>query len=142
MINLSELSKIVDTREERLEQEKLAAQLEYTDRQLEEYNTIISDLEKRLIAVAKSGQRKYPVAHFSAFTGNNVSEKLYSKRGNYGNYYCAWNKTIFQEDVIKYMSGNLKRVYDYLVDNKLNPIVEYWTDGGGMDEGFELVIKW
>lgn len=67
------------------------------------------------------------------------------KRRDYlrtSNYCVAWNKSIFEKDVIECMTGNFKRVYDYLVKEGLNPKVDYWTDGGGQDEGFELVIEW
>lgn len=38
--------------------------------------------------------------------------------------------------------GNLKRVYKYVEKQGLNPEIEYWTDGCGQDEGFEIVVKW
>lgn len=142
MIQLNELSKIASGKAERDEQERLERERKYNEKQEKEYRDTIENLEQRLKNAALDGKNKLNIAHFSAFTGGNVSDNLYKKRGSYGNYYVAWNKAIFESDVIENMQGNLKRVYDYLQANNLKPKVNYWTDGGGMDEGFELVVEW
>ena len=142
MIQLNELSKIASGKAERKEQERLERERKYNEKQEKEYQDVIVNLEQRLKDAALDGKNKLRVAHFSAFNDGNVSDRLYKKRGSYGNYYVAWNNTIFESDVIDNMQGNLKRVYDYLQTNNLNPKVNYWTDGCGMDEGFELVVEW
>jgi Zn/Cd-binding protein ZinT len=142
MIQLNKLSKIASGKAERDEQERLEREREYNEKQEKQYQEVIENLEQRLKNAALDGKNQLEVAHFSAFTGGNISDRLHKKRGSYGNYYVAWNKAIFESDVIENMQGNLKRVYDYLQSNNLNPIVNYWTDGGGMDEGFELVVEW
>jgi|AOAMet1_18_M0_10_1038524.scaffolds.fasta_scaffold13903_4 hypothetical protein len=142
MIQLNELSKIASGKAERDEQERLERERKYNEKQEKEYREAIENLEQRLKNAALDGKNKLRIAHFSAFTGRNVSDRLHKKRGSYGNYYVAWNKSVFESDVIENMQGNLKRVYDYLQANNLKPRVNYWTDGGGMDEGFELVVEW
>lgn len=142
MINLKELSKIVERKDEIEQEEKIRKEKERKERFEKEYQDAIKNLEERLVTAATDGKRKLSVAHFSAFSGYNITDNLHKKRGNHGNYYCAWNKSIFESDVIENMSGNLKRVYDYLIENNLNPKIDYWTDGGGQDEGFELVVVW
>jgi hypothetical protein len=142
MIHLNELKEITENKFQRDKEEQLRIEKEINEKFENEYQEVISNLEQRLRDAATNGQRKLAVAHFSAFSGGNVSNLLHKKRGNYGNYYVAWSKTIFESDVIENMQGNLKRVYDYLKENNLNPKVYYWTDGGGQDEGFELVVAW
>ena len=149
MIQLNELSKIAlgkaerkEQAAEREEQARVKREREYNEKQEKQYQEAIKNLEQRLKDAALDGKNNLRVAHFSAFIGGNVSERLHKKRGSYGNYYVAWNKTIFESDVIECMQGNLKRVYDYLQENGLNPKVDYWIAGGGMDEGFELVVQW
>lgn len=141
MIQLKELSKIVERKEEIDQEAKIKREKENKERCQKEYENAILNLEERLINAATMGRKSLSVAHFSAFSGGNVSEKLHSKSKG-GNYYVSWGKSIFGKDVIEHMEGNLKRVYDYLQENGLDPKIEYWTDGGGQDEGFELVIKW
>lgn len=142
MIDLNQLSKIVERKSEIEQEEKLRREKERKEKYEKEYQDAIFNLEERLVTAATEGKRKLCVAHFSAFSGYNISDELHKKRGNHGNYYVAWNKSIFESDVIENMSGNLKRVYDYLKENNLNPKIDYWTDGGGQDEGFELVVVW
>lgn len=142
MIQLNELTKITENKFQRDKEEQLRRERERTEKFEKEYWEAISNLEQRLIDAATDGKRKLSVAHFSAFSGGNISEGLHKKRGSFGNYYVAWNKAIFESDVIENMQGNLKRVFDYLKENNLNPKVNYWTDGGRQDEGFELVIVW
>ena len=142
MIQLNELSKIASEKAERDKQDRLEQERKYNEKQEKEYQKAIENLEQRLKNAALDGKKKLQIAHFSAFNGGNISDRLHKKRGDYGNYYVAWNKVIFERDVIENMQGNLKRVYDYLQTNNLKPKVNYWTDGGGMDEGFELVVKW
>lgn len=141
MIQLTELSKIADSKKERDEAARVLREKELNEKYEKEYQDATFDLEKKLKDAATDGRKSFAVAHFSAFSYN-VSDKLHKRRGTHGNYYVAWNKSIFEKDVIECMEGNLKRVYDYLKENNLNPKIQYWTDGGGQDEGFELVIKW
>ena len=141
MINLNQLSKIVERKLEIEQEEHLRKEKLRQEKYEKEYQDAIFNLEERLITSAKEGKRKLCVAHFSAFSYN-ILDELHKKRGNCRNYCVAWNNSIFESDVIQYMSGNLKRVYEYLKENNLNPKINYWTDGGGQDEGFELVVVW
>lgn len=60
-----------------------------------------------------------------------------------GNMYCAWrDKVVSQKDVEKYMKGAFRRIMNELNRLELNPIIEFTTDGGGMWEGFGIVVKW
>lgn len=142
MIQLNDLTKITENKSQRDKEEQLRRERERTEKFEKEYQEAISNLEQRLKDAATDGKRKLSVSHFSAFSGGNISDELHKKRGSFGNYYVAWNKAIFESDVIENMQGNLKRVFDYLKENNLNPKVDYWTDGGGQDEGFELVVVW
>lgn len=142
MIKLKKLSKIVERKAEIEKEEQIRKEKKRNELFEEEYQDAIKNIEERLVATASEGKSKLSVAHFSAFSGYNISDNLHKKIGNHGNYCCAWNKSIFESDVIENMSGNLKRVYDYLIENNLNPKIDYWTDGGGLDEGFELVVVW
>ncbi len=141
MIQLAELSKIADSKKERDEAARVLREKELNDKYEKEYQDAIFDLEKKLKDAATDGRRKLSVAHFSAF-GYNFSNELQKRRGSNGNFYVAWGTAIKPKDVIECMQGNFKRVFLYLFESGLNPDVEYWTDGGGMDEGFEIVIKW
>lgn len=142
MIQLNELSKIASEKAKRDEQERLEGERKYNVKQEKEYREAVENLEQRLKNAALDGKNKLRIVGFSAFDSENVSNRLHKKRGSYENYYVAWNKTIFESDVIENMQGNLKRIYDYLQANNLKPKVNYWTDGGGVDEGFELVVEW
>ena len=145
MINLTELTKLSNDKLAREEQAKLLA----SEKELEKYEKIyhdaIDDLENKLKVCAINGKRSYTVATFTMFSyGINeiVFDELKRKVGSHGNYYCAWNKSIFEKDVIEHMKGNLRRIYEYCNENSLNPKIRYWCDGGGMDEGFEVFIEW
>ena len=60
-----------------------------------------------------------------------------------GNHYCSWQVSVFPKDVIQHMKGNFKRIYDYLnLECGVEPSVAYWTDGGGMKEGFSIALDW
>lgn len=142
MIQLAELSKIADSKKERDEAARLLREKELNEKYEKEYQDAIFDLEKKLKDAATDGKRKLSVAIFSAFSYN-FSDELKKRRGSHGNYYVAWKKNAIKpKDVIECMRGNFKRVFLYLLESGLNPVIEYWTDGGGMDEGFEIVIKW
>lgn len=142
MIQLSELAKIAENKHQRDKEAQLRREREQSEKFEQEYQKAISNLEQRLKDAATDGKRKLTVAHFSAFFGENISDRLHKKRGSFGNYYVAWNKSIFESDVIENMQGNLKRVFEYLKENNLNPKIDYWIDGGGQDEGFQLVVVW
>lgn len=141
MIQLAELSKIADSKKERDEAARLLREKELNEKYEQEYQDAIFELEKRLKDAATDGIRKLSVAHFSAF-GCNFSDELQKRRGTHGNFYVAWKIAIFEKDVVECMQCNFKRLYNYLKENNLNPKIEYWTDGGGMYEGFEIVIEW
>jgi hypothetical protein len=40
------------------------------------------------------------------------------------------------------LKGPALIVWDYLQEQKLNPTLEYWHDGLGMNSGFNIVVKW
>lgn len=144
MVTLDELAKIVKNKESKYERELKRANKKQIDEHNKEYLDIIHNLSGRLKDAATDGLREYTVAQFSAF-GFGLNQTLLDgiRVKKSGNYYCAWvDKEITEQDVIEHMTGNLKRVYDYLKENNLNPHIDYWTDGGGMDEGFRIKIKW
>lgn len=145
MIDITRHTEIADTAARQEAERKLLIEKEEQERlnyQLQkEFDLAVLSLDHRLLNAAQEGKRRLVVAHFSAWTGS-INPELHKKKEGYGNYYCAWNKAVFVSDVIANMQGSLKMVYDYLVSLSLNPKIEYWTDGGGQDEGFQLVIVW
>lgn len=149
MITLDKLAKLANEEDERKRKAEIKRQeqLEYETNNI--FHNIIDGLEQRLIDAATDGEHKLSVGCFSAFTSirlANVTEELLRRRfnrGNCANYGIAWNNnTIGVSDVIECMCGSLKKVYDFCLENGLNPQIDYWTDGGGQDEGFEIIIKW
>jgi hypothetical protein len=117
MIRLDQLTKIVEDNEvkEKLRMEK-ASSKEKEDFELE-FKASIYNLEQRLIIAAEQNIRKLTIAHFSISRSGifqTVSNELISMIRKSGNAYCAWrDKIITEKDVIKNMTGNLKRVYKY-----------------------------
>lgn len=43
---------------------------------------------------------------------------------------------------IEWLRGVAKRVFDYCLDARLQPTLEFWHDGMGMNSGFNIVIHW
>lgn len=145
MISITELAKLSNDKFAKEEQAMLLASKKELEDYNKRYHDLIDDLENKLKELAMNGVRTYTVARFSAFgygINETVSNNLKLKVGSHGNYYCAWNKSIFEKDVIEHMVGNLKRVYEYCDENSLKPRIRYWCDGGGMDEGFEVYVEW
>ena len=124
MLTLDELTKIKDR--VKLEKEVI------------EYNDIVSNLDQNLKDAASRGKSSYSVMHTTEIYA--YDEALADKMVKHLYLRCAWGQTVSAEDIIKVMKGNLKKVYEYLEENKLNPILRYWTDGDA--EGVEIVIKW
>jgi hypothetical protein len=74
---------------------------------------------------------------------SNYTDELKNKLYSSGNLYCSFrDKKVTIEDVIKGRQGLLKMVYDYCIEQGLEPKLYPDTDGGGMHEGFKLYITW
>lgn len=142
MITLKELSDITEIKAKFEKEEKIREEIEHKEKIEKQYQDVIRNLDRRLLSTALDGKRKLSVIEFSALSYENISKDLDKKMGAYRNYYCAWGKTVFESDVLENMTGNFKRIYDYLKENNLNPKIDYWTDGGGYEEGFKLVVEW
>lgn len=147
---LENLKKISDDflyKEEKEKQhlsEAKRAELEATEER--DYQGAIHDIVKRLEGKALKGKRKY-----SVFSTRSCSDEAYFHKELYqmvrtsgkGNMYCACrDKVVSQKDVEKYMKGAFRRIMNELNRLELNPIIECTTDGGGMWEGFEIIVKW
>ncbi len=145
MITISELTKISDDKVVRDKQEEESRKQKFHEKFEKEYLDATLNLEERLRKAAAAGAKKLTVCTFTAYGHGefkNLTDEFKEKMKQSGNLQSNWRKTIFPEDVKSCMIGNLKRVYDYVSGLNLNPVIEYWTDGGGQDEGFEVMIMW
>lgn len=146
MVTLEELRQITNDKHKKFELERQKATKAEQDNYEMMYQNIIRDLSSKLKKAAADGNTQFLVHYFSAFgfgLNQTLSDEIKQKMRGSGNYFCAWrDKKITEKDVIEHMVGNFKRVYEYLKENELEPKIQYWTDGGGMDEGFEIIIRW
>lgn len=140
MITLKELQDI----SEGVKNKKAAALKEenriYTEKQDIEYYGLMSELSLILKEAAMAGKTEKVVYQASAYS-DNFSSELYTRRKG-ANYYVSWGKSINQKDIIETMRGNFGRIYNRLIELGFTPVVKYWTDGCGIDEGFQIIIKW
>jgi hypothetical protein len=145
MVTLQELTKLYEEKILNDVANRLRIIKERDEKLENEYLSIVEPLEDNLITVAKAGYSSLYVAHFSVYSlterTRNVTEELHKRRGDVSNYWLAWNlRVITEKDIIECMCGNAKRVYDFLMENNLNPIITYWTNDS--DEGFQFHIYW
>jgi hypothetical protein len=140
-------AKIIITKGERYEPDsrRISPEKNRENDLAREFGMAILNLELKVAIAKDKGEEKMPVAHFSTskYGENNARAELYNiiKDSGCGNFNYAWRQGIITEqDVKKYMDGNLKRCFDYCVDAGYTVKIEYWQDGGGRDEGFEVVI--
>ncbi|MGL5717672.1 MAG: hypothetical protein ACRCX2_31965 [Paraclostridium sp.] len=126
---LNSLKLISDSFESEQQKEFSKRIQEQEEKYNKQYSDIIENLEQRLFEEAREGKRKLYVGSFM-----NLDRDF--------NY--SFNKTLLnlniEIEVIPNMSGNLKKIYDYLKEKGLNPELEYTTDY--YKEGFAIVIKW
>lgn len=143
MINLNELKKISDDKVVQDKQREIEDKKKRKQKFDHDYHFMVDNLEHRLRESARKGERRFSVGIFSIFGGGdfaNITEEL-SKRIK-PNLSVAFGDTITNSDIVFNMRGNFKRVFDYCRVQGLDPNVKYWTDGGGEDEGFEIIIEW
>ncbi len=111
-----------------------------------DFSGAMTGIEKRLEGEAMQGKRQYQVFLVKSWSDEKYFHKelgeMMRKSGK-GNMFCAWrDKVVSQADVEKYMKGAFRRIMEELKVKGLSPIVNCDTDGGGMWEGFEIVVKW
>jgi hypothetical protein len=53
-----------------------------------------------------------------------------------------WKEPSYKNSKPTNLSGVGRLVWEYCVGAKLNPTLEYWHDGVGINGGYNLVIHW
>ena len=141
MISLSE----INARSLKFEEdEKIRIQMEadgLTEEQEFEFNTLIKNLEYKLIISAEAGNRTQVIGWFSIFCSKyfNYNELMIDDKLSF--YSSFVNKLITEHDIIASMTGVVKRLYNYLCNNNLKPYIEYKSVSSG-DERIYIIISW
>ena len=165
MITLEELKYIVSNEEtHELREKRLKKEKELQQKYEEEYQEIIGNLEKRLIDAAFNKERSLIVKFFdydndsSNYKPNfliplveegdttifidkedgTISESILKKGGSY-KFVNSNGRELCMHELVDNTSGNLKRVYDFCKENKLNPNLEF---RGHKRRGVYLMIRW
>jgi len=107
------------------------------------FNDIVMDIEMKLKETALQGKHSLFVADFFPYDYGapeghpNFTKPIDEKV--VGNMYTSWGKTVTEKDVIETMSGNLKRVYDFLKSEGLMPRIDCDICNENM---FQIFIDW
>ena len=148
MIDIKRLAEIADSKQAQDAKKYEEIQADIKAKKDEMFFKITDGLETKLIELAKKGKREcevYEFIHGSSGVDLNF-DNLYGKGvPSTKNLYCLIkDKDITIEEVIANAlpNGLFKRVYDFCISNNLTPIVRYWDDGVGMNEGFGIYLKW
>ncbi|MEI6822038.1 MAG: hypothetical protein WCL51_08875 [Bacteroidota bacterium] len=126
----------------------------------EEYLSIIDDIIKHKAEASLKNVRQFTVKFFNWENDSNnyirnfstelnmvIDSSIYlydedeSEINSNQHYFCLENgKRITMKDMVNYISGNLKRVYDYCEQNGLYPQFEFKSYKN--NDGVNLIIKW
>lgn len=140
---LDELTALANSKQRQIEE----IEKNLTEQKRKEFEAKIhkatDGLKEKLRKLAAEGERKYEV-YRGMYDGDfhpDLSKKLHASGS--GNMYCAIrDKKISYDEVIENRMGAFKRIYDFCVKEGLDPQIRYSHDGGGMEEWFEIVIRW
>lgn len=137
---LSDLRMLSDNFESEQQKEFSKRIQEQEEKYNKQYSDIIENLEQRLFEKAKQGERKLYVGTFMNWDKDFSLLNMMFKAKKVTTLYNALNDLNIETEVIPNISGNLKKVYDYLKEKGLDPELEYTTDYH--KEGFAIVVKW
>jgi len=157
MTNTDDINSLLDNIERlgNLEERKLLEQI-YE----EEYQNIIESIKQRIAETSLKNGRQLTVKFFNWENDSNnyirnfstelnmvIDSSIYlydedeSEINSNQHYFCLENgKRITMKDMVNYISGNLKRVYDYCEMNGINPQFEFKSYKN--NDGVNLIIKW
>jgi len=109
------------------------------------FHDIVMDIELKLKEAAFHGKHSLFVADFFIYNYGRIEEfhPNFTKPIDakvVGNMYTSWGNTVTEKDVIETMSGNLRRIYDFLKTEGLNPRIDY--NDNNSNSVFEINIEW
>ena len=154
MISLKELREITFDLDKKRETIKKGQSAEQKAKEEGIFKAATHNLGERLKKAALEKKKKYIVFQVG-HSGNQVygnhdtldnnfmmSEVRNKTSGSNLYYQIHVTKSITYEMMERWMIGAAKRIFDFCKESGLEPKLNYWTDGGGMDEGIQIVIDW
>lgn len=103
-----------------------------TERYRIEYDRAISNLNGVLANPYFTKNKRFVVIHFS-IKENGINQILKDK--------TTFSKQMSDKFILKNMSGNLRRLYIHILERKLKPHIEYWSDCAGTDYGLAVYVS-
>ena len=132
MINIQELQRLTQEsiqrgkdEKKRKDEEEARKRIEIKEAQLLAAKNILAQIPGRALIEAQSG-RNFAIVMNVGYRDIALSER--------------YPNNVMKPEWIIGETGKL--VYSGCVDLKLNPTLEYWHDGCGMESGYNIVIHW
>ena len=139
---LNKLAQISDNAELRRKMEEDELSEAQRNEELFILSVAMDGLSERLVQAARKEPEKRKYVVFNTRGYSSMDERLYTLSKSSGNMYCAWrDKVITEKDILVYMKGAFRKIYEACEKMDLQPKVGYWWDGAEND-GFEIYITW
>ena len=142
MIQKDELTRL-STYKYALDKQKLVLnRLAKMERLEKQYVDIVSTIEGRLISTALEGKCQITVCSLAPLNDDNLSYEYYDSLPK-SNVSHEVRGVVLPEDAIGSIGGNLKRVFDFLVESGYAPNIVYRNQSSsGFDDTIDLELMW